>query len=135
MLNTKSKRFKFQDDDKLFDLYRSGMPMTKIGEEFGLTDNAVRYRLWNLGIDTNFQGESIQYACDQCGREFHCQHWRTGRSELLFCSPECHILHQKQTGKLASLTQEKYDELRKTMSVRAIARMHGCHHSSLRKYY
>lgn len=42
---------------------------------------------------------------------------------------------QKQNGKLADLTKEKYEEMKKTKSIRKIAEELGCHHTTLIKKF
>ncbi len=65
------------------------LTLEQIGEELGVSRQAVHYYVKKFGVDVT-NAESFDTTCNACGKKFRIYRKRYTRSINNFCSQECH---------------------------------------------
>ena len=109
-----------------------GKNYSELGRMYGVSDNAIRKWIKADGYELpKKQKQSVSVECSNCNKSFQKENNRFEGVKNHFCSRDCHVEYERGNGPLSDLDECKFRELKKTMSVRAIARSYGVHHSTL----
>lgn len=103
---------------------------------YGVSDNAVR-KWFKLAKETpiKIKKRSSYITDERTGERVKKQHNEIIRSKTHFKNRESFQLHEIETGKLKDLDIFEYERLKKTMSIRAIAKMYNVKHPTLIKKF
>ncbi len=107
-----------------------------IGREFGVSGNAIKKWMKKEGLHIARIQPSFKTICSMCSREVKKEFNQRKNShgqikKRFFCNLNCSNSWEKAHGKLANVTLEEVLKMRKTMSIRAIARHFNVTHKSI----
>lgn len=122
--------------DHIKQLLNSWESYSSIGRMYWVSDNAIR-KWFKLADETpvKIAGESAWVEDALTWELHHKEHNELIRAKKFFTSRENHTQYAIENGKLAGLDVFKYEELKQTMSIRAIARMYNTSHGTLIKKF